>query len=98
AGREAARAGRARGERRGAPMKGRAIVRASWAGTAAFGVTAALAATVRGTVAADGALVVAVALFLAGAAVFVASFARAVARSRHDDANMRGLDLFDGRS
>src|SRR5439155_114318 len=35
AGRDAARAGRARGERGGAPMTGRAIVRASWAGTAA---------------------------------------------------------------
>ena len=79
-------------------MKGRAIVRASWAGTAAFGVTAALAATVRGTVAADGALVVAVALFLAGAAVFVASFARALARSRHDEVNLLGLYFLEGRT
>jgi hypothetical protein len=70
------------------------IVRASWAGTAAFVVVAAVA------VAVDGARGVAVALdltlFLAGTVVFVVALARAIGRSRHEQLDLPGLFFLSG--
>ncbi|HEX2039080.1 MAG TPA: hypothetical protein VHF47_05015 [Acidimicrobiales bacterium] len=62
------------------PNDGEGIVRASWLGTAAFGVAAVLGAVVP---AADlPALVVSLVLFTAGTVAFFVAYARAVVRSR----------------
>ena len=62
---------------------GATIVRASWWGTAAFTVTA-VAAVAGGGVVRSIAVAVALALFFAGCAVFVAAYARALGRSRRE--------------
>ncbi len=63
-------------------MKGEAIRRAAWLGTAAQGVTSAAAAAVPEAPFEVTAFVVAVALFLAGCVLFVAAYTQAVRRSR----------------
>ena len=76
-------------------MKGRGIVRASWAGTIVFGV-----GTVAGIVAPDElawlGFAVSLALFLAGCALFVWSFGLAVGRSRTDEIAVSNLYLLSG--
>ena len=62
-------------------MSGAAVVRASWVGTAVFVVTA-VAAAISPSTFDDVALVVAVALFAAGCAVFLWAFFLAAGRSR----------------
>jgi hypothetical protein len=78
-------AGQANGDR---------IVQASWAGTALFTVTAGLAVVARW--AAGPALVVAVVLFAAGVAAFVAAYVRAVSRSRTDQIAPMALFFLEG--
>lgn len=76
-------------------MKGQGIIRASWAGTIVFGV-----GTVAGVVAPDQlawlGFAVSLALFIAGCALFVWSFALAVARSRTDEIAVASLYLLSG--
>ena len=76
-------------------MKGRGIIRASWAGTVVFGV-----GTVVGVVAPDQlawlGFAVSLALFLAGCVVFVWAFVLAVARSRTDEIAVSNLYLLSG--
>lgn len=72
------------------------VVRASWVGTAVFGVTAGAAA-----VAGDGSLeivafVVAVALFLAGCVAFAVAYTRAVRRSREVAIGIADLFFLSG--
>jgi hypothetical protein len=74
---------------------GRGIVRASWWGTAAFLVTA-VAADVT-TALALLALVVAVALFATGCAVFVWAFLLVAGRSRRDEMDVAGVWFLTGR-
>jgi hypothetical protein len=73
---------------------GPGIEKASWWGTAAFGVTAVAAdlATSVEVVA----FTVAVALFFAGCALFVAAYVRAVRRSRHDLISVTSLFFLSG--
>jgi len=78
-------------------MTGRRIVLASWAGTAVFGATAVLATAVRGGASAVALAVVAV-LFVAGIGAFLAGFARAVSRSRHEEVGVLGLYFLEGRT
>lgn len=78
----------------GAPHPGRAVVRASWVGTAAFTVTAAAAAAVPD---ADVvALVVALALFAGGTVAFGAALVRAAGRSRREEVTMAGVFFLEG--
>ena len=77
-----------------APVKGAGIVQASWAGTAAFAVTAGLAAAFSG--AGIVALCVALALFVAGCAAFAAAYARAVGRSRLEEISVLQLFFLGG--
>src|SRR4051812_27976797 len=76
-------------------MKGQGIIRASWAGTIAFGV-----GTVAGVVAPDPlawlGFAVSLALFLVGCAVFVWAFFIAVGRSRTDEIAVASLYLLSG--
>jgi hypothetical protein len=76
-------------------MKGEGIIRASWAGTIAFGI-----ATVAGVIAADPlgwfGFAVSLALFLIGCAVFVWSFVLAAGRSRTDEIAVANLYLLSG--
>jgi hypothetical protein len=75
--------------------QGEAIVRASWIGTAAFGVTSALGAAVA---ALDVlALAVSLALFVAGTAAFFVAYAKAVSRSRTDQVGIMSLFFLEGR-
>jgi hypothetical protein len=75
-------------------VKGAGVVRASWAGTAIFAATAALAAVVP---AADlVALGVALALFALGTMAFVAALVRAAARSRAEEIALGRLFFLDG--
>jgi hypothetical protein len=75
--------------------KGGGIVRASWVGTAVFGI-----GTVAGVVAPDQlkwlGFAVSLALFLVGCVVFVWAFALAVARSRTDEIVVSTLYLMSG--
>ena len=73
---------------------GRAIVRASWLGTAAFGVTATLGLAV--SVLRGLAFVVALVLFAAGTVAFFAAYARAVSRSRTDQVGIMSLFFLEG--
>jgi len=76
-------------------LKGTAIVRASWAGTVAFGVGAVL-----GVVAPDQlqwlGFAVSLASFIAGCVVFVWSFVLAAGRSRTDEIAVANLYLMTG--
>lgn len=73
---------------------GDGIVKASWAGTGGFVVTAAVAAAVP---AADiVALVVALALFAGGTVAFVAALLQAAGRSRREEPSMAGVFFLDG--
>lgn len=73
-------------------LPGRAIVRADWWGTAAFGLTAVLAA-----IAPDlfriPAILVALALFAVGCVVFLWAFAISVERSRLENVSVAGVYL-----
>jgi hypothetical protein len=74
---------------------GDAIVRASWIGTATFGVVSALGAAVA---ALDVlALAVSLALFAAGTVAFFAAYARAVSRSRTDQVGIMSLFFLEGQ-
>ena len=76
-------------------MNGEGIIRASWAGTIAFGV-----GTVAGVVAPDAlawlGFAVSLTLFLVGCAVFVWAFVLAVGRSRTDEIAVANLYLLSG--
>jgi hypothetical protein len=72
---------------------GDGIVQASWLGTAAFGVTAALGTAIPGIDIV--ALVVAVALFLAGTVAFFAAFLKAVDRSREEEIGVMNVFFLD---
>lgn len=76
-------------------MKGAGIVRASWVGTAVFGI-----GTVAGVVAPDQlqwlGFAVSLALFVVGSAAFVWAFALAVGRSRTDAIVVSSLYLLAG--
>lgn len=74
---------------------GDAIVRASWIGTAAFGVTSALGAAIAALDVV--ALVVALVLFAAGTVAFFAAYARAVSRSRTDQVGIMSLFFLEGQ-
>jgi hypothetical protein len=71
------------------------IVQASWWGTAVFTVTA-IAATVAPNALGEVAFVVAVVLFFAGCAAFVAAYTRAVSRSRHEAVAVSNLFFLTG--
>jgi hypothetical protein len=74
--------------------EGEGIVRASWLGTAAFGVTSGLGAVLP---AFDiVALAVALLLFAAGTAAFAAAYVRAVSRSRTDRIGVPALFFLEG--
>lgn len=72
----------------------RAIVRASWVGTAVFAVTAVAAVATRP--ARVPAVVAAAALFAAGIAIFFWAYAIAVGRSRTDAVGIGGLFFLAG--
>lgn len=78
------------------PEEGRGgrIVRASWAGTAAFAATSVLAAFVRP--ASVVALVVALVLLAAGVVAFAAAYVSAVRRSRTHQIGVWGLFFLEG--
>ena len=76
-------------------LSGAGILRASWAGTAVFAVTAAVGVAVEGALA-WVAFAVAVALFVAGCIAFVWAYAVAVRRSRTDEIAVAGLYLLSG--
>ena len=65
------------------------VVRASWAGTAAFVVTSFLAVAVEDLQ--PVALAVALILFAAGTVVFIVALARAISRSRHELLTLPGV-------
>lgn len=71
------------------------IVRASWAGTAAFAVTAIAAVAV--TEARIPAVATAATLFTAGIGIFFWAYAIAVARSRTDSIGIGGLFFLAGK-
>ena len=73
-------------------LPGRAIIRADWWGTVAFGVTAALAA-VAPDIFRVPAILVALALFGSGCAVFLWAFAISVERSRFEEVSVAGVFL-----
>lgn len=81
-------------EHLGQRRPGEGIVKASWTGTLAFTVTAALAAAVPETDVV--ALAVALALFVGGAGAFIAALARAASRSRHEEVSLNGLFFLEG--
>ena len=75
-------------------MRGAAIVKASWAGTAGFALTAGLATVVSG---ADVvALAAALLLFAGGTVAFVAALVHAAGRSRHEELTLAGLFFLEG--
>jgi hypothetical protein len=76
---------------------GRAIVRASWAGTAVFTVASLLGAT-RPRPFSGMSFAISVALFGAGCLVFLVAFARAVGRSRTEDITVASLFFLMGGS
>jgi hypothetical protein len=71
------------------------IIRASWIGTAIFGVTAT-AAAIDPDLFAGVALAVALVLFFVGCAVFLVAFLKAVGRSREVDIGIGGLYFLAG--
>ena len=73
---------------------GDAIVKASWAGTALFTVTAALAAVV--PEADVVALAVALVLFAGGTVAFASGLVRAAGRSRREEVTLAGLFFLEG--
>lgn len=75
--------------------QGEAIVRASWVGTAAFGVTAALGAAVPAVDFVP--FLLSLALFTAGTVAFFLAYARAVSRSRTDKVGVMALFFLEGR-
>ena len=75
-------------------MKGEGIVRASWIGTALFGVTSGVGAVLSALDAV--ALVVSLVLFGAGIAAFVVAYARAVSRSRTDRIGVMSMFFLEG--
>jgi hypothetical protein len=77
------------------PVEGERIVRASWLGTAAFGVTAAVGALL--PFADLLALLVSLVLFAAGAVAFLFAYARAVARSRTEQVGVMALFFLEGK-
>lgn len=78
-----------------AEPEGESIVRASWIGTAAFGVTAALGAAVP---ALDFlAFLLSLALFAAGTGAFFVAYARAVSRSRTDKVGVMAMFFLEGK-
>ena len=73
---------------------GSTIVKASWAGTGLFTITAGLAAAVPD---ADiVALAVALLLFLCGTTVFAVALVQAAGRSRRDELTLAGLFFLEG--
>lgn len=72
------------------------ITQASWAGTAVFGATSLAAAAVDGGPIRGVAFAVAVALFAAGCAAFVAAYAQAVRRSREAAIGIAELFFLSG--
>ncbi len=77
-------------------IKGRAIWRASWWGTGVFALTSAAAVAVPDAPLEIPAFAVAIALFLAGCAAFVAAYTRAVSRSRSDLIGVTDLFFLTG--
>jgi hypothetical protein len=71
------------------------IIKASWAGTAAFAVTA-IAATIEPDTFEVAALAVALVLFAIGTVVFLLAFVHAVGRSREVDIGIGGLYFLAG--
>src|SRR4051794_23542671 len=71
-------------------MPGRAIIRASWIGTAVFTVTAT-AATISPDTFSTVNLVVSLVMFFAGCVLFLMAYGRAVSRSRTDAIGIGGL-------
>jgi len=75
--------------------QGQGVIRASWAGTIAFGI-----GTVAGVVAPDAlawlGFAVSLALFIVGCVVFAWAFVLAVARSRTDEIAVTNLYLLSG--
>ncbi len=71
------------------------IIKASWIGTAIFGVTA-IAAAIDPDVFAGVALAVALVLFLVGCVVFLVAFLHAVGRSREVEIGIGGLYFLAG--
>jgi hypothetical protein len=77
-------------------LRGRALIRLSWAGTAVYGAVAVLA-TVAPRASLDLVLiVVCLALFLAGTGAFGAAYLLAVGRSRYEAIGMGGLFFLAG--
>jgi hypothetical protein len=76
------------------PIEGERIVRASWLGTVAFGVTATTGALL--PVADFPALLTSLALFAAGTVAFFVAYARAVARSRTEHVGVMAMFFLEG--
>lgn len=75
-------------------MNGHRIVRASWTGTAVFGVTSGVGAVLSAfDVVALG---VALVLFAAGVVAFLAAYAKAVSRSRTEQIGVMSLFFLEG--
>ena len=75
-------------------VDGERIVRASWIGTAALGLTSGIGAALSSCDVV--ALVVALVLFAAGTVAFGFAYARAVARSRTDKVGIMSLFFLEG--
>lgn len=75
--------------------QGEAIVRASWIGTAAFGVSAALGAAVPALDFLP--FLLSLALFAAGTVAFFLAYARAVSRSRIDKVGVLAMFFLEGK-
>ncbi len=76
------------------PLEGRFIIRAAWAGTSVFVLTA-VASAASSTMRAVG-VVVALALFAIGTVVFLVAFAAAIERSRNEEIGVGGLYFLAG--
>lgn len=75
-------------------MRGSAVVKASWAGTAVFSLSAVMATVVAG---ADVvALSVALLLFAGGTGAFAVALVQAARRSRHEELTLAGLFFLEG--
>jgi hypothetical protein len=75
-------------------VPGRAIIRASWIGTAAFTAAAVAGAASEGLMPVT--VVVSIVLFAIGVVAFLAAYARAVGRSRYEAIGMGGLFFLAG--
>jgi len=80
------------------PMKGQRIIRGNAAGTAAFVVTAVLAASLFTTALQWAGAITAIVLFAVGVFCFLWSYFHAVQRSRTDDISVVTLYLLGGPS